>query len=51
MRPTIVISNHPIDSVSGPSIRKAVGDRILDRLREGGGSQITFNWDSHRAIT
>ncbi|MBL4866383.1 MAG: ATP-binding protein [Pseudomonadales bacterium] len=48
MKPTVIISNYPIDSANGSSIRKAIGDRVLDRLREGGGSQITFDWDSYR---
>ena len=48
MRPTVVMSNYPADSDKGPSIKKTLGDRIFDRLREGGGTQIVFDWDSHR---
>lgn len=50
MKPTIVISNFPVDSPDGgPSIRKVIGDRCLDRLRESGGKQVIFDWDSYRA--
>lgn len=48
MLPTIIVSNYPIDDETGPSIRKTLGDRILDRLREGGGSTINFDWESNR---
>lgn len=47
-RPTIILSNYPIDSTDGPSIRKVLGDRVLDRLRENGGKSVQFNWDSYR---
>lgn len=43
MLPTILISNLDIDGV-----KKVIGERCLDRLREGGGSMVAFNWDSHR---
>lgn len=49
VKPTIVLSNFPIDADDGkPSIRKVLGDRVLDRLREGGGKMIPFNWKSYR---
>jgi DNA replication protein DnaC len=41
--PTILISNLDIDGV-----KKVIGERCLDRLREDGGSMVAFNWDSHR---
>lgn len=44
MRPTVLISNLPKADVA-----QMIGDRILDRMREGGGQQIVFDWDSHRA--
>lgn len=43
MKPTIVISNKRLDE-----IRSYLGDAALDRLREGGGELVTFNWESHR---
>lgn len=49
--PTIILSNYPIDSTEGPSIRKVLGDRVLDRLRENGGKIVQFNWDSYRGKT
>lgn len=50
VKPTIVISNLAIDSKDEKeqTIRKVLGDRVLDRLREGGGTQISFDWESHR---
>lgn len=46
--PTIILSNYPIESTDGPSIRKVLGDRVLDRLRENGGKIVQFNWESYR---
>lgn len=43
MKPTIVISNKRLDE-----IRAYLGDAALDRLREGGGELVSFNWRSHR---
>ena len=43
MLPTILISNLDIDGV-----KEVVGERCVDRLREGGGSMIAFNWNSSR---
>ena len=43
MKPTILISNLDIDG-----IKDAIGERCVDRLREGGGSMIAFNWSSCR---
>lgn len=48
VRPTIVLSNYPVESENGPSIRKVLGDRVIDRLREGGGKMVVFDWESHR---
>jgi DNA replication protein DnaC len=41
--PTIVISNLPADELSA-----ALGERCVDRLREGGGFAIGFDWKSAR---
>lgn len=42
VRPTIVISNLGIKDLSG-----AIGERLVDRLRENGGA-INFTWQSYR---
>lgn len=41
--PTIVISNLPAGELSG-----ALGERCVDRLREGGGIAVGFDWKSAR---
>lgn len=43
-KPTIVISNEDIGG-----IEKYLSARVVDRLREGGGVALTFDWESHRA--
>ena len=43
MLPTILISNLDVDGVT-----EIVGVRCMDRLREGGGSMIKFDWESFR---
>lgn len=43
MKPTIVISNKEPDE-----IRAYLGEAAYDRLREGGGRMVHFDWDSHR---
>ena len=43
MKPTILISNLDIEGVG-----EVIGQRCLDRLREGGGSMIAFDWSSQR---
>ena len=42
-KPTILISN-----LSSAEFAAAVGDRIVDRLKEDGGEVLIFNWESHR---
>ena len=42
--PTVVISNLPAGELSG-----ALGERCVDRLREGGGIAVGFDWKSARA--
>ena len=43
MKPTILISNLDIEG-----IKECIGERCVDRLREGGGVMIAFNWNSLR---
>lgn len=43
MKPTVVISNKQPDE-----IRAYLGDAAYDRLREGGGLLVNFDWASHR---
>lgn len=43
MKPTILLSNLNMEG-----IKDYLGERIIDRLREGGGKQVVFNWDSYR---
>ncbi len=44
MRPTILLTN-----LDAAALRQHLGDRVTDRLREGGGKFVSFNWTSHRA--
>jgi DNA replication protein DnaC len=44
MRPTIILSNLDQDDLS-----KYLGERVVDRMHEGGGGVVAFNWDSYRA--
>lgn len=44
MRPTIILTN-----LDAAGLREYCGDRITDRLREGGGKLVSFTWSSHRA--
>jgi len=41
--PTVLISNLDIDG-----IKDAIGERCVDRLREGGGMMVAFDWSSSR---
>lgn len=43
-RPSIVLTN-----LDAHTLREFLGERITDRLREGGGKLISFTWESHRA--
>jgi len=56
MRPTILLTNLPIldirkqnGEVEKKGLQGFVGDRVLDRMREGGGKAFTLNWTSYRA--
>ncbi len=42
--PTLIISN-----LDREKFKTYVGERIDDRMQEGGGAFITFDWDSYRA--
>mgnify|MGYP000241743718 CR=1 FL=1 len=42
-KPTILISN-----LNAADIKSFIGERTMDRLREGGGKFIAFEWDSYR---
>lgn len=41
--PTVVITN-----LEASELKNAIGDRCTDRLREGGGRAVAFNWESKR---
>jgi DNA replication protein DnaC len=43
MKPTLVLSN-----LDREGLREALGAAAYDRLREGGGQVLNFDWDSHR---
>lgn len=43
-RPTIILTN-----LDATALREHLGERVTDRLREGGGKLVTFTWASHRA--
>lgn len=43
IKPVIIISN-----LDKEPLQKALGDRIVDRLRENNGGSIPFTWESHR---
>ncbi|OAD17272.1 DNA replication protein DnaC [Achromobacter insolitus] len=43
LKPTIVISNLAIEP-----LKNYLGERVIDRLREGGGRMVVFDWPSYR---
>lgn len=43
MLPTILLSN-----LTPAQISDAIGERLTDRMVEGGGTELIFNWDSYR---
>jgi DNA replication protein DnaC len=45
LRPTIVISN-----LAKEPLTEYLGERVVDRLREGGGRMVIFDWPSYRRI-
>jgi len=42
--PTVVVSN-----LNAEGLKSYIGDRALDRLRQNGGQQVGFTWESKRA--
>lgn len=44
MRPTILISNLPKDELTA-----FIGERVIDRMNDGGGCTLAFTWDSYRS--
>lgn len=48
-RPTILLSNLPVTGENGqPGLRDYLGVRAYDRMREGGGRVVAFDWESFR---
>lgn len=45
MLPTVVVSNLDMES-----LKKEIGDRVIDRLREGDRALVVFDWPSHRSF-
>ena len=43
LKPTILISNLDIND-----LKEYVTEMVIDRMREGGGQKIVFNWESNR---
>jgi DNA replication protein DnaC len=43
MLPTMLLTN--LDALA---LREYLGERLIDRMREGGGKLIAFTWESHR---
>lgn len=44
MKPTILISNLSLDD-----LKEYIGERVVDRMYEGGGAVIPFDWSSYRS--
>ncbi|MCP9269696.1 ATP-binding protein [Xenorhabdus sp. XENO-1] len=44
MKPTILLSNLPKDELS-----EFIGERVLDRMNDGGGCTLMFTWESYRS--
>ncbi len=44
MKPTILLSNLPQDELS-----EFIGERVLDRMNDGGGCTLAFTWESYRS--
>jgi DNA replication protein DnaC len=43
IKPTLLLTN--LDPVA---LREYLGERLIDRMREGGGKMVTFTWESYR---
>lgn len=46
MLPTVIISNLTVGELTG-----YIGERVLDRLKDNGGSVVVFDWASHRGAS
>jgi len=44
MKPTILISNLPLEELTA-----FIGERVIDRMNDGGGCTLAFTWDSYRS--
>lgn len=44
IKPTILLSNLDMKELT-----ECIGERLIDRMREGGGARIGFTWDSYRS--
>lgn len=44
MRPTIILSN-----LDQGELSNYLGERVIDRMQEGGGGVVAFSWDSYRS--
>ncbi|NNH18664.1 insertion sequence IS5376 ATP-binding protein [Bordetella trematum] len=45
MKPTILLSN-----LAKEQLVQELGERVMDRMREGGGRMVIFDWASHRGV-
>lgn len=43
MKPTLLLSNLPVEALT-----HYLGERVLDRMHEGGGCTLAFTWESYR---
>jgi DNA replication protein DnaC len=43
VNPTILLTN-----LDPAALREYLGERLIDRMREGGGKMVTFTWESYR---
>jgi len=43
VNPTIILTN-----LDATALRDYLGERVIDRMRDGGGKMVTFNWESQR---
>jgi DNA replication protein DnaC len=41
--PTILLTN-----LDTEALKDYLGERLVDRMREGGGRMVSFTWDSYR---
>lgn len=42
-KPTLMLSNLTVDEIKG-----YLGERVFERMREGGGQAVVFDWESYR---